>query len=539
MKQPAFPSELFNQFGRHRLNVVRKVETSNVVAYTRVSDKDQEKNMSLENQLNGITEYANRSNLNITAFFGGRYESAKTDGRKEFNRMLTFIKDKRNKVSTILVYHTDRFSRSGASAIAIVAELREKYGIAVFAVMQPTNSFDPNGRMQQNMQLIFSEYDNELRKSRVVAGMTQKYQKGIWLSKPPQGYDVVKINGDRKIVVNSEGKKLRKAFEWKLQGLKNVEIISRLNTLGINMYPQRLCKMFANPFYCGLVAHGLLEGKVVEGSHERIITQEEFLRINEINQSVAQYGIAKEKENDNVPLRLFIRCSKCNIPFTGYIVRKKGLYYYKCRTKGCKCNKSAKQIHGMFMELLDQFSINPIYSEALLYDMVHFFEGINKSDIEREKLLKGQLTELNKKIEAIEEKYFVTEEMSKEIFDKFHLKYTTERNQLAKEMSISSNTISNLESALKTALQVCTNISEMWASGSIKVKERIQGLIFPEGIIYDREKQAFRTERVNLVFAQIAQLARALRDKKKGFTTFSSDKSLLVARRGIEPLFPG
>lgn len=41
------------------------------------------------------------------------------------------------------------------------------------------------------------------------------------VTKVPQGYDIVKTNGVRKIVVNEEGKKLRKAFQWRAAGMKN------------------------------------------------------------------------------------------------------------------------------------------------------------------------------------------------------------------------------------------------------------------------------------------------------------------------------
>ena len=52
-----------------------------------------------------------------------------------------------------------------------------------------------------------------------------------------QGYDFVKINGVRKIVVSEEGKKLRKAFLWRADGMKNAEIIQRLNAMGVASSP--------------------------------------------------------------------------------------------------------------------------------------------------------------------------------------------------------------------------------------------------------------------------------------------------------------
>ncbi|MBK7668651.1 MAG: hypothetical protein IPJ32_15720 [Sphingobacteriaceae bacterium] len=51
--------------------------------------------------------------------------------------------------------------------------------------------------------------------------------------------------------------------------MKNEEIILKLQAIGVKMYKQQLHKIFINPFYCGLVSHGMLNGKVVEGVHEK------------------------------------------------------------------------------------------------------------------------------------------------------------------------------------------------------------------------------------------------------------------------------
>ncbi|MCC6722059.1 MAG: hypothetical protein IT243_07635 [Bacteroidia bacterium] len=52
------------------------------------------------------------------------------------------------------------------------------------------------------------------------------------------------------------------------------------------------------------------------------------------------------------------------------------------------------------------------------------------------------------------------------------------------------------------------------------MKKKLQNLLFPNGIIYDREKGTVRTEKVNSVFYLIAQLARDWDIKVKGETAF-------------------
>ena len=78
-------------------------KTNQVVIYTRVSSKDQMDNgASLETQKKYCEEFAEKRGLNVVAYFGGTYESAKTDDRKEFQRMISFVK-KSKEVSGIVV----------------------------------------------------------------------------------------------------------------------------------------------------------------------------------------------------------------------------------------------------------------------------------------------------------------------------------------------------------------------------------------------------------------------------------------------------
>ncbi|MEZ7901084.1 MAG: hypothetical protein QMC34_04175 [Flavobacteriales bacterium] len=46
-------------------------------------------------------------------------------------------------------------------------------------------------------------------------------------------------------------------------------------------------------------------------------------------------------------------------------------------------------------------------------------------------------------------------------------------------MRISS---SNLEKAIKKALRVASNLTELWTSGDLTQKKKLQNLVFPSGI---------------------------------------------------------
>ena len=391
------------------------------IVYTRVSSKEQaDKNLSLDFQKRIIDEYAVRNSFAVLEYFGGTYESAKTDGRKEFSRMLEFIKKNKGKVSHILVYTLDRFSRTGGAAIKIAQDLREKHGVSVFAVTQPTDTSNASGVFQQNIHLLFSEFDNQLRKQRAVAGMKEKFERGIWCLKPPMGYDIVRTNGTRKLVVNSIGKNIKKAFIWKSEGMKNDEIVFRLKALGVEMYKQKLSTLLGNPFYCGIIVTKMLDGRFVEGQHEKMISQEIFLKVNQVRETLGgKFGVIHSKESNELPLKVFMKCDDCGQGYTGYIVKTKKLWYYKCRTKGCCANKNANKVNQAFQNYICNYRIEPNLIKPLIFEMKHQFESLSENALDEMKTLKANLNEVQKKIDNLEEDYYIKKIIPQEKFTIF------------------------------------------------------------------------------------------------------------------------
>ena len=167
-------------------------------------------------------------------------------------------------------------------AIWLSRQLRE-LGITIISVTQPTDTSNPSGVLQQNIFFLFGQYDNDLRKQKSMAGTKEKLSRGIWCAKAPIGYDHVKRNGETFIEVNAAGKLLRKAFLWKAnENIGNTEIVERLAASGYKITLRYLCQTLKNPFYCGMLSHKALEGEIVQGSHEPLVSKEIFLKVNDI-----------------------------------------------------------------------------------------------------------------------------------------------------------------------------------------------------------------------------------------------------------------
>lgn len=526
--------DIFSSFakgGKRQLS-----RTNNCVIYTRVSTKEQaDNNLSLETQRKACEQSAHKNNYSILGYFGGTYESAKTDERRHFNAMLSFVKKCPQKISHIIVYSVDRFSRSGANAIYIAEQLK-KEGITVFAVTQPTDTTTASGSLQQNIQFIFSEYDNQLRREKCMAGVKEKLLNGIWVSTIPRGYSVVRTTGKREFVLNDTGKLIRKAFFWKAEGMTNEEIKRRLAEKGLHLDGRRIADILKNPFYCGLLVHNALEGKVIEGIQEKAISRELFLKVNGVIASQNYSGYSITPENDYVPLKRFIKCESCGAYLRAYKAWKNKEYYYKCNTIGCKCNRRADDIHQMFTALLEslQLNINDDSAKLIALQMIATYNKMNQDKLaDRERLTK-QLAEAEKKLQRLEER-FIGEEIERDLFLRYREKYTQEKQQLQTGLAKTRDKVSNLGKLVEKAIDYGSKLKPLWDCSRYSEKQKLQYLIFPEGISYNRKNDECRTPRINTIFLYMQQLARVLAKNKSGNKANICNVPALVELGGVEP----
>ncbi len=526
---------LLEAFAKGKTKV--KLNGCNCVIYTRVSTKEQaDNNLSLDTQKKACEFYASKIGYSILGYFGGTYESAKNDERKEFTNMLSFVKKSKEKVSHIIVYSVDRFSRSGANAIYLADQLK-KAGISVFAVSQPTDTTTASGSLQQNIQFIFSEYDNQLRREKCMAGVKEMLLRGEWCTSPPIGYDVVKTNGRRQIVVNAKGKILKKAFYWKAQEkVTNEEVIKRLGAQGIVMSNQRMSAFFKNPFYCGLLVHTALDGAIVDGNHEKLVSKEIFLDVNEIT-SCKKQGYRINAENDEVPLKRFLKCDSCGKYLRAYKAKKNQKNYYKCNTIGCNCNKRADELHEAFESLLSQYSFD--LNEDLMYlmklQMIATFNQMQDESTGNIAQVESALSEINKKLERLEERY-VEEQIGKGIFDKYVEKYSVEKKEIESQLQKAGKKVSNLDFHIDAAIDLSSKLATVWCSSHYVEKQKLQFLVFPDGVYYNRGKDECRTPKINSVFQYLSSLARVIAENERGNEQNFAAVPSLVARTGIEPM---
>jgi site-specific DNA recombinase len=239
-----------------------------------IRGKDQD---SIAKQQASVEEFANKNHYNIVKTFGLEPQS-KDDNQKHLFKLRQFLKT-HSKVKFILVWSFDRISRYPNSP-SILGEMNKK-GLKIISTIQDSTE-NPHGVFHENLMRLFSMYDSDVRKSRITSGMIASLKQGKWCFKVPEGYESIIRNKTKQIALNKKAKFVRKAFKMKAnERLSNAEIAKYLLKKGYKISSGKLSKIFANPFYCGLISHSLLDGKIVRGKHPAIVSSALFLQINQ------------------------------------------------------------------------------------------------------------------------------------------------------------------------------------------------------------------------------------------------------------------
>ncbi len=507
---------LSKHFSKNKGKTVRR--TGNVsISYNRVSSKDQMENgNSLSWQNEQMDLFAIKNNYPLKGRYGGTFESAKTDERKEFQRMLAEIK-KDQSIANVLVYSYDRFSRSGANGIFLLENLR-KLGVRIIAITQEVDSFTPTGMFQENLYMLISKLDNDMRKDKSMAGTKSILKKGFWPYATPMGYENKNkfATADKhEYVITSNGLLIRQAFKWKADGkYSNQEILVKLQAKGLKLSLHNFRWIFSNVFYCGYIKSSLLPGELIKGRHPALIDEDTFIKANNISLENPRSGLPKMYRTDALPLKVFAKDETSLSPFTGYLHRSKNLYYYKARDKGVGINISAKTLNQRFATLLKEFEYKEIYKPKLKAALMKGLEERLQDKITNKQQNKKRISELQTQTDKLEER-FVLNEISKEQFEKFSQKFELEKRVLVEENDNCQMISSNLEKAVEKGLDIVQNISEVWSSSDYSMKQVLQYLVFPEGILYNKKNDTVRTLKINTLFNAIRYLSINSDENKK------------------------
>jgi len=159
--------------------------------------------------------------------------------------------------------------------------------------------------------------------------------------------------------------------------------------------------------------------------------------------------------------------------------------------------------------MLDNYKVNDKYLPLIKEQLFITFQEHNASLQENEASIKRQLTDLQNKIDRLEERY-ILEELAADLYNKYKDKFVKEIDDVATQMKQNKIEMSKIEDYIAFSLDACSNLSKMWGSGDYNQRQELQNILFEKGIMYNRQTDECRSIEDNEFVTAIAQLSKDL-----------------------------
>jgi putative DNA-invertase from lambdoid prophage Rac len=145
--------------------------------YARVSTHDQQ---TLPLQLHAMRDFAAKRNWTIAV----QIKEVGSGASERDLRQQLLAAARRREIDVVLVWRLDRWGRSVADLVSTLQEL-QYLGVGFVSLTEALDLTTPAGRAMAGLLAVFAEFEREILRERVRAGLVHARQNGKHLGRPP------------------------------------------------------------------------------------------------------------------------------------------------------------------------------------------------------------------------------------------------------------------------------------------------------------------------------------------------------------------
>ncbi|HEY3367347.1 MAG TPA: recombinase family protein [Symbiobacteriaceae bacterium] len=236
------------------------IHPDKVAIYVRWSTDEQSDGTTAEVQLEACQSFIKsqgwRPNPKLT-FIDDGYSGGTLDrpAMTELRKLCT-----QAAVDCVVVFKLDRLSRSVLDTVnLLLKEWADK--VYLKSAREPIDTTTAMGKQFFYMLISYAEWERNVIRERTMSGRLKRAQEGRHLTRPPFGYALGELHGER-VIVPEEADLVQQIFQRYLGGMGDRQIATWLNSQGLRTrqgntwHPNCVRHMLTNALYAGVVRFG-------------------------------------------------------------------------------------------------------------------------------------------------------------------------------------------------------------------------------------------------------------------------------------------
>jgi len=349
------------------------------------SEGDERQAMSIDSQINEMTQMANRLGINIKEIRKESH-SAKISGKRPvFAQMIEDIRG--NVFDGILTWAPDRLSRN-AGDLGLLVDLMDQNKLVKIQTFSQSFINNPNEKFLLMILCSQAKLENDQKGLNVKRGIRNKCEMGWRPSMAPVGYYNRAFNGIKDAVIDPDrGKFVTEMFRlvaeesysgrdlWSWAKESNF-----VNKSGKGITLSQIYLMLRNPYYYGEFEFPVGSGKWYIGKHQPLITKKLF---EQVQRKLVFCPKSKWGEKNFIYKGLF-KCASCGATIVGEDKHRKltngdtnyHIYYHCSRQVDYNCQEPYVEediLRRQIVKFIGELDINKLnLSERLKLDLENF-----------------------------------------------------------------------------------------------------------------------------------------------------------------------
>ena len=459
------------------------------IIFARVSSKDQEEGHSLDAQIQSCYEYAIKKEFQVIEQFKV-VESSTASGRPEFNKMVEFVKQQRDKI-IVLCYCVDRLQREFDAQYLSLQDLIKQGKLEIHYVKDSFiehKDMDSSEKFRKNLDvLLANDYRNKISDN-VKRSIKKKLIEGTILGDSPLGYLNKPRMDTKKEAVSVDidperGHLILQMFEDYATGMYSMEEIrSNITEQGLvskkgkKVSKSQVEMILKNTFYYGYMSY---KGMLYKHVYSALITKELYDECQAVR-SGRRRQKSKRTEKQFV-LKGLLKCKHCQCSYSPEIKKDKYIYMRPTKSKG-KCSYcyhiSEKKILSQIEEILQGMVIPEKILLAVHDELKKSSDKEHKHQISESKKLHDRLQKLQSRSKKARELY-LDEEITKDEYDNMIMEISVDRHNTEAKLQRLVTADDHFSESIANIFSIASRSHEIFKSSELEEKRKIITIIFP------------------------------------------------------------